>query len=1758
MFLISIIRNELNISKFQITKLTEEKKQLSEKLNESSNADHNLIKSRIICLNSELQHVHSLKCEIEKDLNNLGYNTSLLRTKESSDINKNHNDLYETPISFEPYMKQKSKKSVRQTQKVNKSDVHTHSYHRTNDKNNGIFKNSDQERFKHNLTVNKSTSLSPLLQSDDSETRMRSAAALKASIEDSKTIMAIVQAKHRAHQNSLLMEEKGLCIQAEQNLKNEKLELALHRRLANIEAHQTAFKESQNRKYREIIAKLLREEFLQKEKVKRLTLTPRENENYKCPQYLENNEQPSKLEQHMIDEFVKHQRKDEAVINSLENNFSVETEQNDENDAEYEKYLSQSYDSVSGLLDSFSKQQNVVTEDNVNQAICSFVSRDTMKSSSTKSNILTISTDRVLQKLTNRSSTKLSDTDNAIYDKEKEHTNCNTYHTERCSKAEKEILQRVLQQTRENIVQPQIVAGKKFDGPSFIAKPAEIWFQNIEVDKTQKIKVTLTNASYAISTCRYVGITSTLMDFVDVKFIPPGMLSPGMNCWLQIKFTPKLNKNLTGELEFLSPTGPFFIPFKATVKKCEFSIDCSVVNFGEVVIGETVFRSVKLCNSGAKGARFTFKSLSESYKEKDSDNIKESSQETINAGKCIDESIKSDEPKIDEKAESRLLAQVKLLPKLSLPDDLADFCDPDNSHSHAESENESCLSKLSYDSLTGVLQVPVTVHVVGQANKLQLIVDAVITTTDLVLSPNPINFGFAEIHETVVTRLLITNNSLLPQNFGIVELPEVMEEHQNNNQDKNEKHHSTFNKFSSNFITGELKSGYLESFNSVNLKIIWNPNNISININESIMEEEKFIIHFDDPDSSDIYIHAIGYPKNIPVWLSTSNLSMGICWFNRLYQECFAVHNRTKSALKIIFEVDKEISNHLKILPKTGFVQAESRLLAQVKLLPKLSLPDDLADFCDPDNSHSHAESENESCLSKLSYDSLTGVLQVPVTVHVVGQANKLQLIVDAVITTTDLVLSPNPINFGFAEIHETVVTRLLITNNSLLPQNFGIVELPEFVDIQPNDGFGVILGKETIELEVLFQPKKAKEYHFVLVCKSGIGRIFTTECTGVGVYSPLSLSTNQLYFNPTPISESNTSNLKIHNHHTSANPFTHVQPCIGTDTKPVPVGPRAFELQVIKATITNSYGLIAEDNLSNDLLESILSNLISFYPATGTLKPGEANQPVSKAGQITPAKKDKIADKKTLKIPDEKTTSETDTFILPTDPDSINEGSVEYNQGFNSLLTYYPYYPPTFFSNRNESEEVEFSQPLTEANELSVIKLGEYTWPGVHVVYRVACFVGDGPGSDTAAKPSPTYKKENTLFFELICPIIRPALLIESNKNYNQLDFGAICAGQRNIRILTVKNISPYSLKLKPKPLNPVGAFEIIQFKESIKSREICSLSFAFTPNPKQTYCTEIFTLDAYPIDNKVTRINVNEFCPIHVKFSGICVTPIVELIDPPELASIPYSLQKTEQQSLTSNLKQTTHYLNFGYILLGGFIERQITLYNPTNITLNFQIQIDENQTGGSRNLNGLPVFMVLPNQGKTKPGDKQVVSITFSPDHDSEAYQQTYLITLHSQIYNSHKLILTGACKQHNLYIRGGDRLDNTNDILFTNVQNDFLGAQFLTETKESKTTSYLIITGQQSSLVREDSNTNSEIEPVEKEDTDNLPTKKEVKHKETPARRILYAGYVHSSSSGTKKSGECTIENLNELSSLGFTVSPTKNIVMIINIRNPYGL
>jgi hypothetical protein len=46
-----------------------------------------------------------------------------------------------------------------------------------------------------------------------------------------------------------------------------------------------------------------------------------------------------------------------------------------------------------------------------------------------------------------------------------------------------------------------------------------------------------------------------------------------------------------------------------------------------------------------------------------------------------------------------------------------------------------------------------------------------------------------------------------------------------------------------------------------------------------------------------------------------------------------------------------------------------------------------------------------------------------------------------------------------------------------------------QYVEVQPNDGFGTLLPLETVELEVIFSPSKARDYKFELNCKSLINR---------------------------------------------------------------------------------------------------------------------------------------------------------------------------------------------------------------------------------------------------------------------------------------------------------------------------------------------------------------------------------------------------------------------------------------------------------------------------------------------------------------------------------------------------------------------------------------------------------------------------------------------------------------------------------------------
>ena len=50
----------------------------------------------------------------------------------------------------------------------------------------------------------------------------------------------------------------------------------------------------------------------------------------------------------------------------------------------------------------------------------------------------------------------------------------------------------------------------------------------------------LTNVSYTINHCKLVGVSEGLGDFVSVEFSPPGVMSAGLTCPMEVTFEPKV------------------------------------------------------------------------------------------------------------------------------------------------------------------------------------------------------------------------------------------------------------------------------------------------------------------------------------------------------------------------------------------------------------------------------------------------------------------------------------------------------------------------------------------------------------------------------------------------------------------------------------------------------------------------------------------------------------------------------------------------------------------------------------------------------------------------------------------------------------------------------------------------------------------------------------------------------------------------------------------------------------------------------------------------------------------------------------------------------------------------------------------------------------------------------------------------------------------------------------------------------------------
>ncbi|XP_067269065.1 cilia- and flagella-associated protein 74 [Pseudorasbora parva] len=714
------------------------------------------------------------------------------------------------------------------------------------------------------------------------------------------------------------------------------------------------------------------------------------------------------------------------------------------------------------------------------------------------------------------------------------------------------------------------------------------------------------------------------------------------------------------------------------------------------------------------------------------------------------------------------------------------------------------------------------------------------------------------------------------------------------------------------FIIEEAYEGDVGPFTSVKIPIIFTP---------TIPGEAKldFQILFSQPGCEPIVVSVCGVAESAPVWVTKPNIDLKICMYDQIYQDSIEVQSRASSALRLTFKVCKEMRNHMSILPKTGFIQAKSTFSAQLKFLPRQSLYADASSFFNKD----------------------TGVLEVPLTIQVADQMRPVQFTAHAVVTSSDLLFDRTELDFGHCSVYESRRISARLTNCSLLPQEFGFVGIPKFIDVQPNDGFGTLLPSQSLDIHFIFSASKAGEYNFILTCKTSINRDFLLSCHATGVQPSLKLSDSLVEFGGTALGDRSTAVLYVENRISAARLFAFSVP-ENSDLTITPASGRVLPGQRCLVQVTFS------PTLSDNVIKA------EALRQRNVTSSSQRTQPDSKSKMETQVLLGKDQDSKATPTDGSKATPTDGSpshSLSPADP-----GSVEYSAAKASLL-----------------------RSFTERR----------------VRHVIPCFTSTSDTSD-----EPRHSPHETLYLELRCPAVRPALLLASDRR--SVHFGQVAVGQKLLKKVIIQNISSQFVKLTSSLLDVSGPFSVLNAMRSIGPEHTHILLIAFTPSvAKKYYETLAVRCSQMSLEIALCAEAVNPIITCshegHINF---------DCVPENESASQVFRLQNASSLDV-----------RFSVLLESQRLPEPSERIWPG---------MDSSAHVGAQNHSGLSVFRVCPSGGAVPAAAAADITVTFQPDHQSLHYRD--LLTV--QLINRQTvcvLELRGSSCQHNMFVCGGDPVD-----------------------------------------------------------------------------------------------------------------------------------
>ena len=558
--------------------------------------------------------------------------------------------------------------------------------------------------------------------------------------------------------------------------------------------------------------------------------------------------------------------------------------------------------------------------------------------------------------------------------------------------------------------------------------------------------------------------------------------------------------------------------------------------------------------------------------------------------------------------------------------------------------------------------------------------------------------------------------------------------------------------------------GFIEPHSSVQVEVQYSP--------QQVGEHEKYFeVLVEDGSIDPVSVVVKANTIDLPVYVEEQDIYLKYCMVDRLYQDSVVLHNRASSALRVKFEIPKAFKDHVDVLPQVGVVQASSSFSAQLKFIPLSSIFEGCKKyFCDGQ------------------------LLKIPIRVRVADQTRCVPFTVSAHVTGTNLSFSTKELDFGCCSIYESVRMPFSLTNHCLLPQLFGFVSVPEFVTIQPNDGFGTLLPGETLDLEAVVHAKVLGEHTFNITCTTEIDRNFSLRCKATGVIPHLEVSHPLVRFAPTALGDVRQGSFYISN-----NPGKSDDGCKTSNTK-------------------NSFHIVVPDGVD-----------LKVSPSVGTLAPGQRLRIQLTFGPTL--KKDEIEieamEAARNEILAEQARKKGDTE-MEKPPESVAGGKKsKAKKGPSKPITpKSPQDAPT----PNPLENI----ILTEKGRTAAMIRLKTNFKERFEKLLIPCFTAVGECRHDRVLD---YRNYDTIYLQVHMPAVKPELVLLSQNGSSIVDFENVCIGQTKKVELTLKSIADETVRLSTSPFPHDGTFQKVNAIRDLEPHGLHQMLLEFTPKSVSKY---------------------------------------------------------------------------------------------------------------------------------------------------------------------------------------------------------------------------------------------------------------------------------------------------------------------------------